>query len=162
MAEIEEAVDIVEEVGEEVAEESAEAAAEEEIAEEVAEASENVGKLRSAINTLKEINWGQVVKTFVKFVAKNVAIGAILWGVTVLLNKALKKSSGGEKKDIQKKQKKVTALAKLTSDISNCFKNLSHWMEEKKDVTIDVGDGITVPLPDVFTKYTKPMEKVST
>lgn len=161
MAELEEAIEMGEEVGEEVGEEAAEGAAEEEVAEEVGEARDNVGRLRRYMNTLKEINWGQVVKKFVTFVAKNAAAGAVFWGVTVLLNKAIAKSSGKEKEAIQKKQKKVTALAQLTSDISNCFKNLAHWMEEKKDVTVDAGDGIMVPLPDVFTKYTKPLEKVS-
>ena len=162
MAELEEVIEIGEEVGEEVGEEAAEGATEEAVAEEVEEARNNVGRLRGCMNTLKEINWGQVVKKFVTFVAKNAAAGSIFWGVTVLLNKTTAtESSGEEKKAIQKKQKKVTALAQLTSDISNCFKNLAHWMEEKKDVTVDAGDGIMVPLPDVFTKYTKPLEKVS-
>lgn len=161
MAELEEIIELGEEVGEEVGEEAAEEAAEEEVAEEMAEVRENVGRLGRCINALKEINWGQVVKQVAKFVAKNVVIGGILWGVTVGLNKLIGKSSGSEKLALQTKQEKIKAMAQLLSDISECFKKLADWIEKKKNITIDVGSGITVPLPDVLIKYTKPLEKVS-
>lgn len=165
MAKLEEIIELGEEVGEEVGEEAgeeaAEEAAEEEVAEEMAEVRENVGRLRRCINALKEINWGQVVIQVAKFVAKNAVIGGIFWGVTVGLNKLIAKSSGSEKLALQTKQKKIKAMAHLLSDISDCFKKLADWIEEKKDITVDVGGGIVVPLPDVLIKYTKPLEKVS-
>lgn len=161
MAELEEIIELGEEVGEEVGDEAAEEVAEEEVAEEMAEVRENVGRLGRCINALKEINWGQVVKQVAKFVAKNVVAGAIMWGVAVGLNKLTAKSSGSEKQALQTKQKKIKAMAQLMSDISDCFKKLADWIEDKKDITVDAGDGIMVPLPDVLIKYTKPLEKVS-
>ena len=163
MAEIEEAEAIIDDVDEEMADDSGDADKEqdEEENEKIKEAKEKVGKLRSALNSLKEIEWGTVVKNFVKFVVKNVAVGAILWGVMIALNKIISKSSGTEKTTNQKKQKKIQALAQLISDISTYIKDLSDWMQAKEDVTVDAGSGIMVPLPDVYTKYTKPMQTVS-
>ena len=163
MAEEEAAMDIIDDVDDEMADEADEAdeEADEEVKEKIEQAKEEVGKLKSALNSLKEIEWGQVVKDFVKFVIKNVAVGAILWGVMVALNKIISKSSGTEKTTNQKKQKKIQALAQLISDISTYIKDLTDWMQAKKDVTVDAGSGIMVPLPDVFTKYTKPMQTVS-
>ena len=165
MAEIEEAEEIIDDVDEEMdddaKEKKVEKEADEEEKEKIKEAKEKVGKLRSTLNSLKEIEWGTVVKDFVKFVIKNVAVGAILWGVMVALNKIISKSSGTEKTTNQKKQKKIQALAQLISDISTYIKDLSDWMQAKEDVTVDAGSGIMVPLPDVFTKYTKPMQTVS-
>ena len=161
MAELEEIIELGEEVGEEVGDEAAEEAAEEEVAEEMAEARENVGRLGRCIDVLKEISWGQVVKQVAEFVAKQIVIALIMWGVTVLLNKSMAKASGSEKQALQSKQKKMKAMAQLISDISDCFKKLADWIKEKKDITIDAGDGIMVPLPDVLIKYTKPLEKVS-
>ena len=161
MAEIEEVLEMTEEAEAEIAEEAEEGALEEEEVAEIEEAKENVGKLKSALNALKEIEWGQVVKQVTKLVAENVAVGAVLWAVSTGLNKLTSKSSSSKKTANRKKQKKIKALAQLISDISTYIKDLAGWMQAKKDVTVDAGSGIMVPLPDVFTKYTQPMQQVS-
>ena len=123
MSEIELTEKLLDDVDEEMADEAADKDAhkeeqDEEQKEKIKEAKEKVGKLRSTLNSLKEIEWGKVVKDFVKFVIKNVAVGAILWGVMVALNAIISKSRGTEKTTNQKKQKKIQALAQLISDIS--------------------------------------------
>ena len=153
MAEEEVAMDIIDDVEDEIADEEADEA---EMGK-IKQAKEEVGKLKSALNSLKEIEWGTVVKDFVK----NAAVGAILWGVMIALNKIISKSSGTEKTTNQKKQKKIQALAQLISDISAYIKDLTDWMQAKKDVTVDVGSGIMMPLPDFFTDYTISMQTVS-
>ena len=161
MADIEEALEIGDDVDAEIQNEVGDEELDDAEKEKIEEVKENVGKLRSALNSLKEFEWGQAVKDFVKFVVKNAAVGAILWGVMIALNKAISKSSGTEKTTNQKKQKKIQALAQLISDVSTYIKDLADWMQAKKDVTVDAGSGIMVPLPDVFTKYTQPMQEVS-
>ena len=161
MSVIEEALEIADEAEAEIEEDAAEEGLEEEELEEIKIAKENVGKLKSALNSLKEIEWGTVVQQVVKFVAKNLAIGAILWAVNSGLNKLISKSSGVEKEAMQKKQKKIKSLSQLITDISTYFKDLTDWMQAKKNIMVDTGSGFPVPLPDVYTQYTQAMQKVS-
>ena len=161
MSVIEEALEIADEAEAEIEEDAAEEGLEEEELEEIKIAKENVGKLKSALNSLKEIEWGTVVQQVVKFVAKNLAIGAILWAVNSGLTKLISKSSGIEKEAMQKKQKKIKSLSQLITDISTYFKDLTDWMQAKKNIMVDTGSGFEVPLPDVYTKYTQAMQKVS-
>lgn len=91
----------------------------------------------------------------------NAAIGAVLFSVNVVLAKAFGKASGGEKGTVQKKQNKVKAVAQLTSDVAKALNKLADWTKAKENDTVDAGDDITVPLPDVLSKFTQPMGKVS-
>ena len=156
-----EVIDEVAEALEEDEEMSEEKAAEKEVAEDMADAREKVGRLRRYINAVKEFKWGQALKQIGKIVMKNALAGAVFWGVMYGLNKLVARSSGREKQELQTKQKKVKAMAQLISDISDCFHKLADWIEDKKDITVDAGDGIMVPLPDILIKYTQPLEKVS-
>lgn len=154
---------MIDEVAEELEEDEGMAegrgAAEREVAEDMAEARENVGRLRRCMNAVKVFNWGQALKQVGKIVLENAVAGAVFWGVSFGLNKLAAKSSGREKQELQTKQKKMKAMAQLISDISDCFHKLSDWIEDKKDITVDAGDGVMVPLPDILIKYTKSLEK---
>lgn len=155
IAEVDEGIDA------EAAGEAGEAGeAEEAFKAEVAEARENVSMLGKAVDAFKELSLPQVLKSFTVFVGKNAAIGAILFGVNVLLQKLTSKATGGEKPDLKKKQQKVKAVAQLVSDVSKLLQKLSNWAKDKENVTVNVGDDIDVPLPDLLSKFTKPMEKV--
>lgn len=141
--------------------EAGEAEEDEELAEEVKEATESVSALRKSIDYLKELGLPEAVKDFAGFVIKNAAIAAVFFGASVLLKKLFGSSSGGEKRKIGQKQKKVKAVAQLIKDINDVFNKLAKWTKENENLTIDVGDGITVPFPDLLSKYTRPMGKVS-
>ena len=161
MAAFEEAIEIAEEAEAEIEGDAAEGELEEEELEEIKIAKENVDKLKSALNSLKEIEWGTVVQQVVKFVVKNMAIGAILWAVNSGLSKLISQSSGIQKEELQKKQKKNKALSQLITDISTYIKDLTDWMQAKENILIDPGNGFMVPLPDVYTQYITAMKKVS-
>ncbi|KAL9960707.1 hypothetical protein ACROYT_G034194 [Oculina patagonica] len=144
------------EAGEAEAEGSAETAAEAE------KAAESTSMLRRCVDALKKINWSVATREFVVFVGKNAAIGGILYGVNVVLQKMFGHGGGGggaNQQKIQQKQKKVKALAQLTSDLTDALTKLANWTKEKEEVTVDAGEGITVPLPDILSKFTKPMGK---
>lgn len=132
----------------------------EELAEEVKEASESVSGLRKSVDFLKSLQLPQVVRSFVEFVAKNAAIAVVFYGANVLLKKMFEQSSGGDRQKIGQKQKKVKAIAQLIKGINDVLNKLANWTKKNEDLTVDVGDGITVPFPDLLSKYTKPMGKV--
>ncbi len=131
-----------------------------EVEEEVKEAKENVKELSGITKALKELNIPQLLKNFGIFVVKQLTIGAIFYGVTVALKKL---TAGGGSDSAANKQKlaKTKALSTMIKDLSTSSKTLLDWLKEKQNVVIDVGDGITVPLPDIFTKFTGPIKTVS-
>ena len=143
------------------------AAAEEgEVAEEVAteakEASENVSLLKRGVEALKKLDVPQALRSLTKVVLENVAIVGIFYVVNVVLTKLLGNASDpGQKQAIQKKKIKVKAVTQLLSQIVKASNKLADWSKAKENVSVDVGDDITVPLPDVLSKYTKPIGKVS-
>ena len=141
------------------------AAAEGELAEEIAteakEASENVALLKRGVEALQKINVPIAVRSFTEFILKNAAMAGIFYGVNVVLTKLFGKASDhGEKQAIQGKKIKVTAVAQLLSQIAKASNKLAEWSKAKENVSVDVED-ITVPLPDVLSKFTQPMGKVS-
>ena len=126
----------------------------------VAEVKDSVSAMKKDLQDLKALQKPPILKRFVKFVAENVAIGAILFGTNVVLNKLFAKSTGSEKAEQKQKVDKINALSKLIKDLSDVSKTLTHWLtaHEKDTVTLD---GIPIPLPDIFTKYTGKIESVS-
>lgn len=170
MAWLAEAGDLVFEGSEGIEAEEAEAAEEAEGAEgaeeqasikrEIEELKGNVSELSEGFETLKKLNLPKAEESFAEFVGKNIAIGVILYGVNMVMGKIFRKTTGGQKQELQKKQEKVKAVTQLTKDLANVLKKLAKWSKDKENVTVDVGDDITVPLPDILNKFTKPMEKV--
>lgn len=126
----------------------------------VAEVKDSVSEMKKDLQDLKSLQKPPILKRFVKFVAENVAIGAILYGTNVVLNKLSAKSTGSEKAGQKQKLDKINALSKLIQDLSNVSKTLTNWLtaHEKDTVTLE---GIPIPLPDIFTKYTGKIESVS-
>lgn len=166
MAELEAIGELIDEVDGGIEEEGEEAGEEEsgeekeEIEEEVKEARESVGTLRKVVGELKELLTGATLKKLVWFVVKNVAIGAILYGVTVVLKKmGAAKGTGSHK--AQKQHQKISALSGIVKDLSKISTVLVKWLKSKEGTSVDVGSGIEVPLPDVFYKFTKKMNDVS-
>lgn len=156
MAEIEEIIDGVEEAIE-GAEEGIEELPEEiqeEIEAEVAEARTEVAEFSKVAETLK--TFLEFVTTSIPkvagFVMKNVAIGAILWGVNVSLNKLL--PHGGS--DVKKKRDAIKALTTVIKTENDLSQKTLDWMKEHKDDQITL-DGFEVPLESIIAKYITPI-----
>ena len=167
MAEFEEIAEVLDEAEDGIAEEAEEAEdldpeEKEELEKDVAEAKESVSRLRQVVDAMKEISVTQVLKSFSVFVAKNAAIGAVFYGVTVALKKIFGSSESGSSAsaDAEQKLAKTQAISTLITDESTISQTLSDWLKEHEDETITVSD-IEVPLTDIFYKYTKEMASVS-
>ncbi len=165
MAEFEEIFEVLGEAEDGIAEEGEEAEEldpeeSEELEEEVAEATESVSRLRSVADALRELSVSGVLKKFTVFIVKNAAIGAVCFGVNVVLKKLFVTGSGGNKKAIGQKLAKTKAISALITDISTISKTLTDWLKNHEDDTITI-DSIEVPLSDIFFKYTKQMASVS-
>ena len=167
MAELEEIGEFAEEAegGLEEAGEDAEgldAEEEEALEEEVAESTESAGKMKDVIKSLKEIDVVAVLKKFTVFIAEQAAIAVVLYGVNVVLKKIFeegKKKGGGSGGD-SAKLAKTKALSTLISDISTTSKTLTKWLKDHESDTITIDGDITVPLTDIFYKYTTKMTTV--
>ena len=164
MAEFEEIGELFEDCTEGIEGEAA-AAEEGEVAEEVAteakEASENVALLKRGVEALEKLNVPQAERSFTKFILENPAMADIFYGVNVVLTKLFGKASDhGEKQAIQTKKIKVKAVTQLLSQIAKASNKLADWSKANDNVSVDVGDDITVPLPDVLSKFTQPVGKV--
>ena len=119
---------------------------------------EEVGKLRKAVEYFKSIRYSYWMKTAAIFFAKQAAIGAILFGVMYGLKKFMA-LFGNDTAENKAKKAKLDGLIKIVKDISNTSKELSAWLKKHENDTVTL-DGIQVPLPDIFIKYTKPIEQV--
>ncbi|XP_064652194.1 uncharacterized protein LOC135502923 isoform X2 [Lineus longissimus] len=159
MAEFEEVFEVFEEAESGIAEEGEameglDAEEMEELQEEANVARQNVSTLRSVVDYIKDLNIPGALKAFTKFVVKNAAVGAIFYGVTVLLSKLAKQSKGS--KAAQAKYEKTYALSTLIDDMTKTSQKAVDWMKAHENDTIDL-EGISIPLIDIFTKYTGPM-----
>lgn len=160
MAEIEEIIEGVEEAIEE-AEEGIEELSEEaraEVEAEIAESRIAIEELSSTESRLKVFlkSLGSCVVDVAKFTGKNIAIGAILWGVNVTLNKLLPHAPQETK---TRMRNVIKALSDVINTESTINKKALDWMTAHKDDTITL-DGIEVPLESVLTKYIKPLVEV--
>ena len=88
-------------------------------------------------------------------------IAAIFYGVNVALSKLTAAAKGDAKKEPSQKLQKTKAMSKLLADLQSMLNKLLAWTSKHKNESVDVGDDISVPIPDLFFKYTKPMENVS-
>lgn len=162
MAEIEEVIEVFEDadegIGDEAEGDDVPEDEREEFEEEAESAKEEVGKLGKVVDFFKSIDWPQVLKKFVLFVVEQAAIGAILFGVNLALNKLILNKKDTAQNKVRKA--KVAALSKLLKDLSDESKQLSDWLKKHEKDTVTL-DGILIPLPDIFTKYTGSIEQVS-
>ena len=161
MAMVEEAVEVVEEATEgiEGAAADAEGLGEAEAAEveaEAAEAQADVSTLGKVVEGLKSL--GDLTLTFTKFVVKNAAIGAILYGVTVALKKMTVQPSASAQE--KQKYKKIKSVSKFITSASDMSKKVSDWLTANKDKMITL-EGMQLPLISIFVKYTDPLGDVS-
>lgn len=171
MAELEEIAEFAEEAEDGFAEAAEDAEGldpvqEEELQDEVEESKENAGKMQKVIDTLKSLDVVAVLKKFIVFVAEQAAIAVVFSGVSIVLKKILeqgKKSGSGDSEANQQKLAKTKALSALISDISTTSNTLTDWLKDHQSdtITIDEEEGISVPLTDIFFKYTKKMGDVS-
>ncbi|XP_028259968.1 uncharacterized protein LOC114434779 [Parambassis ranga] len=150
---VEEAIDGAEEGIEELPEEI-----QEEVAEEIAEARAEVAEFSRVAEGLR--TFLDFVTTSIPeiagFVMKNVAIGAILWGVNVALNKLLPHHTA--EPDVKKKRDAIKALSTVIKTESTLSDKVLAWMKEHKDDKI-VLDGFEVPLESIIAKYITPISK---
>ena len=128
----------------------------EEVEEEAAEASSASKTLGNVVEGLKSV--GDLTMSFVKFVVKNAAIGAVLYGVTVVLKKLTAKDPSN--KGAQQKYNKVKKISEFITSETKKSKEVSDWLKVHQNEMITLG-GIQVPLIAIFVKYTKPLEDVS-
>ncbi|XP_072023165.1 uncharacterized protein [Amphiura filiformis] len=146
MAEFEEAFEVIEESEEALESEEVDAVddmTEEEKAEfeeEVADAKKNVAELSKDASEFKKFSITEASKKFGSFVAKNVAIGSILYGVNLSLAKLT--TGGGsdaEKKSNKNKAAVVKAITTLIKTETDDSKKLREWMDAHKDETVTLG-----------------------
>ncbi|XP_008288383.1 uncharacterized protein LOC103363406 [Stegastes partitus] len=163
MAEIEEAIEGVDEAieGAEGGIEELPEEIQEEIEAEVAEARTEVAEFSKVAETLK--TFLKFVTTsipkVVAFVGKNVAIGVILWGVNVSLNKLItKKSPKTEAFEVKQKRAAIKALSSVIKTETDLSKKALDWMKEHKDDMITLA-GFEVPLESVIAKYLTPISE---
>lgn len=163
MAEIEEIIEGIEECIE-GAEEEAEGLSEEiqeEIEAEVAEARAEVAEFSKVAETLKAL--ADLATTYIpkiaKFILKNGAIGAILWGVNVALNK-LFIHHPEQREDVKKKRAAIKALATVIKTETDLGKKTMEWMKEHQDDQITLA-GFDVPLESVIAKYITPISEAA-
>ncbi|XP_051813333.1 uncharacterized protein LOC110945682 [Acanthochromis polyacanthus] len=161
MAEIEEAIEIAEECVE-GAEEEAEGMSEEikeEIEAEVAEARSEVAEFSKVAEALKTL--AHLAETYIpkiaKFILKNAAIGAILWGVNVALNKIFIQHPE-QRADVEKKRAAIKALTTVIKTETDLGKKTLEWMKEHQDDQITL-EGFEVPLESVIAKYITPISE---
>ncbi|XP_027012251.2 uncharacterized protein LOC113648923 [Tachysurus fulvidraco] len=151
---VEEAIEGAEEGIEELPEE-----AQEELRSEIAETrtvieelSTSQSKLQEFLSTLKDC-----VSTVVKFTAKNIAIGAILWGVNVALNKLL---PHGQSETHKRMSNVIKALSDVISTEIKINEKALDWMKIHKDDTISL-EGIELPMEAILSKYLTPIEQAT-
>ncbi|XP_017340775.1 uncharacterized protein LOC108274852 [Ictalurus punctatus] len=162
MAEFEEIIKAVED-GIEEAEEASEGLsgeAREEIEEVIAETRTAIEELSTTQNKLQEFlkSIGNCVAKVAKFTAETVAVGAILWGVNVALNKLLPQHDQKETKT--RMRNVIKALSDVINTEATINKKVLEWMEVHKDDTITL-DGYEVSLEAILTKYIKPLVEAS-
>ncbi|XP_041130745.1 uncharacterized protein LOC121329278 [Polyodon spathula] len=148
---VEEAIDGAEEGIEELPEEI-----QEEIQAEVAEARvevEELFKISKTLKTLLEYVTTSIPK-IAGFVAKNVAIGSILWGVNVTLHKLLPYEY--QSKDLERKRAVIKALTAVIKNEADLSEKLLKWMKDHKDDMITL-DGFQIPLESIIQKYIGPV-----
>ncbi len=165
MAEFEEAAELLGEADEGVDGEAADAdelpeEEREEFEEEAKEASENVEELGGITKKLKDLDIPQLLKKFAVFVVEQAAIGAIFYGISLVLKKLTSSGGGGDSAANKQKLAKTKALSALIQDLTNTSNVLVKWLKEKQDVRVTL-DGIQIPLVDLFTKYTDTIQTVS-
>lgn len=164
-------MEVVPEVGEEIgdaidgitdeaegAEEDMDPEEKEEFEGEVEDATEAVKELSKTAETFTSIMKGSlnVIRSFAGFVLKTVAVGAILYGVNVVMAKLIKvtKSTGpnGNKK-IAAVVKAIINLIKTETKLCHAIKD---WLLKHKDDTITL-DGIEIKLESIFETKLKPI-----
>ncbi|XP_047442799.1 uncharacterized protein LOC125009152 [Mugil cephalus] len=149
---VEEAIDGAEEGIEELPEEIRE-----EVEAEIAEARVEVSRFSRVTETLK--SFLEMVTTSIpkvaRFVGKNVAIGAILWGVNTGLDKL---AQHHQTTDVKKKRNAIKALTTVIKTETELSQKVLDWMKEHKDDTI-VLDGFEIPLESVIAKYMTPISE---
>lgn len=155
--------EIVDEIFEDAAEGFEDASEEaeemsEEIQEEIAEARANVEELSQARSEFEILSKTvEALKSFGVFVVKNIAIGAILFGVNVGLSKLINIGKDqGQKESNRRKLAVVKAITDLIKTETDICKKVTDWLKEHKDDTIELED-ITVPLESIFHTYLGPI-----
>ena len=116
MAEIDDAVEIIEEAeqGIDAEAEGLDGEALAEVEAESDEAEEASKELGSVVKSLKEM--GNLTLSFVKFVVKNAAIGAIMFGVTVALKKLMVQQPNNE--ECRRKFDKIRSISNFIKSAS--------------------------------------------
>ncbi|XP_061569800.1 uncharacterized protein LOC133423588 [Cololabis saira] len=142
------------------ADEAAEDLTEEEQAElerEVAEAKNALSELSEQLKSLKEIlqNLKSARGPITKWLAKNIAIGAIFWGVSTGLTRLLKYATPKEK---ETKRTIISALKCVINSETDLSKKTLSWTKDHKDDMITL-ETYPVPLECIMAKYLTPVSK---
>ncbi|XP_016317977.1 uncharacterized protein LOC107670028 [Sinocyclocheilus anshuiensis] len=127
----------------------------EEMAEEIAEAKVEVQEISKESSVIKKciVNVSTGIKDLGIFMAKNAAIGVILWGVNVTLAKLFPKGQGQSEKQKCALIKEVIQVIKTEICIS---KRMAKWLEDHKEETV-ILDGIEIPLESLISTHIKPV-----
>ena len=101
---------------------------------------------------------GNLTLDFTKFVVKNAAIGAILFGVNVVLQKLT--ATRPHDQAARQEKKKIESISQFIKSESQLTKKVNNWLKAHKDDQIKL-EGIQMTLISVFVKYTTPLGDVS-
>ncbi|KAK3526461.1 hypothetical protein QTP70_027723 [Hemibagrus guttatus] len=153
----EEAIESVEGGIEELPEE-----AQEIIRSEIVEAQAAIEELSVTESNLKKflLTLKDCVFTVAKFTAQNIAIGAILWGVNVTLNKLFPQGHTGQSETHKRMSNVIKALSDVINTEANINQKALDWMKVHKDDTITL-DEIEVPMEAILSKHLTPIVEAS-
>ncbi|XP_061587586.1 uncharacterized protein LOC133452351 [Cololabis saira] len=126
-----------------------------ELEREVAEAKEAVSELSQTFQSFKEIlhNLKPVLWSITKWLAENIAIAAVFWGVSTGLSRLTKGESSKEKK---MKRDVISAVIRVIKSETDLSQKALTWTKDHQDDTITL-EGFPVPLESIMAKYLTPV-----
>ncbi|TVK90174.1 hypothetical protein Baya_16689 [Bagarius yarrelli] len=109
---------------------------------------------------LKQFNYKSAALSVSCFIAKNLAIGAILWGVNVTLNKMFAHTSGKSSETKKRMRNVIKALSDLISSEAELNQETLKWMKEHQDDVICL-EGLEIQMEDILKTHLKPIAEAS-
>ncbi len=138
--------------------------------EDLDELQQGVKDIKRSIVDMNEVNRefkrsteAGAVKIVGKFLAATTAVSVIFFFVSYALAKLVSSDDGGGGDSDDSNKKKIAVIKALTDlgkDIRNWSRVMSVWFTAHQSEKVKVG-GVDVPLVDIFTNYTTPMNTVS-
>ncbi len=124
---------------------------------------ESIDKTKEIADQFKKSTEPGAAKTVSKFLAATTAVSVIFFFISYALAKLVSSDDGGGGDSDDSNKKKIAVIKALTDlgkDIRNWSIVMSVWFTAHQSEKVKVG-GVDVPLVDIFTNYTTPMNTAS-